>query len=258
MAIDIEQEVIELLETLEQDIPGWVNTAISYYVHPPAPHVGSTLEQVIMSQARNYGPSPRTGGQLHEVTLEQATVLANLIRKYAPASKPDSFATEEEWEACIIAGLAGESCCDPNAINPNWQDAVPGETPAQAFGHMDIGEAQFDGSTLTPNDEIFADLKGLSQDEIKAKALDPDWATAHYITFVARLFSTTKAEVVQEPSILHYVPEGDIRVLTYEAYNAGVRGSKLIAEGKGLQGDWSYGQNWNNRTASYYTAIKPT
>ena len=149
-----------------EEVMGWLETVVSAVeIHPVAklgPTVEDTLTSIIVSQARNYGPSLVTGGHLHAVTKEQAVAVAQAIALYAPIHNVDPY--------LILAGLEGESRCDPYALNPNFQDGKPGETVTQRWMHTDVGAGQFDGSTLSQQDGIFSDLKGLSIDEMEAKS----------------------------------------------------------------------------------------
>jgi hypothetical protein len=237
---------------IETDLVGWIQTLESFVESHPAPVAGltelETMTNIIVSQARSYGPSLTTGGHLSAVTQEQAQQIAGLILKWVAVYKLDP--------ALVVAGLSGESRCDPNAMNPNYQDAQPGEDANAAFHHCDIGIAQFDGATLVQATGIFADLAGLSYAEIKAKALDPDWAIEHFCAFVAKLFADTEKEVANDPALLTEVPAGDIRILATEAYNAGPTGAAHIAHTNGTAGNWSYGSGWINRYTTYAMVMK--
>jgi hypothetical protein len=218
---------------------GWIQTAISY-VHlalEGPPKVGATpsatLTNIIMAQAANFGPSPKTGGHLHAVVIGQATTMTNSIMHWAPiyGLKP----------AFVVAGLSGESRCDNFAINPNFQDAKPNETPFEQFMHTDIGAGQFDGSTLWEADGIFADLKGMTYQQMMAKAYEIDWTIQHFCAFVSKLIADTTAEVHANPKLLDNVRNGSLDTFAMEAYNAGETGAyKIDIAG----GDMSYGERW--------------
>jgi hypothetical protein len=256
MSFNVEQELQWIIEwSKEKDVvlDEWVESALSAInlslEDPPKPGLDKleTLTNIILSQAAEFGPSPRTGGILHKVDVETAKVVAAGVIEAA-----SSYGLSE---AFLLAGLSGESRCDPLAINPNNQDAVAGESPAAAFRHMDIGIAQFDGATLLQRSGIFLELKLLDQDQIKAKALDPTWAIGKFGAFVKQLVVETKLETEADPSLLQHVPDGDINILTTEAYNAGAHGAALIAKHAGLAGDWSYGQNWVKRAKEYQALL---
>lgn len=202
----------------------------------------ATLTSIILSETRAFGPSPRTGGVIHQINDGTAKQIAELIVKHAP-----------EYglaPSLIAAGLCGESRFDPTALNPNWQDRTkPQETEFEEFMHTDIGLCQFDGATLFDDPEF----KGATLAQVRAKAYDPNWSVPAFCAFVAKLVTDTKAEVAAEQTLLDNVPNHDIMVLTTEAYNAGLHGAAHHAHAKG---DFSYGQRWVANAAKYEALLK--
>ena len=70
------------IEIVDQ-VNGWLKTAMSAIFHPTA-KPGNNLQQIIMSETRDFGPSVLTGGQLHKINSATATLVANEIIATAP------------------------------------------------------------------------------------------------------------------------------------------------------------------------------
>jgi len=165
----------------------------------------------LLKQERgSFGPSPRTGGVAHRLTDADAATVAELIEQYALAPLDP---------AMMCAWFRGESYFDPGAINPNNQDAKPGETPEEAFLHTDLGIGQFDGK------ELLGMLPGLSWQDAESKAFDPFWAIPQFARMATGLL--TWAEDVDNHLRVAGVtpPYGIAQVLAFEAYNAGRTGA---------------------------------
>lgn len=228
----------------------WLKTFVSLVQPHPAPKeievnnapdIVATLTSIILSETREFGPSPKTGGHLHQIDAATAKHVATLIATHAPQHGLEP--------AFVAAGLCGESRFDPNAINPNWQDAKPGENATDAFLHTDLGIGQFDGATIYN----YPEMKGLSIAAIQAKACDPEWAIPAFCTFVKKLLDNTAIEVSADPSLLANTANRDERILATEAYNAGLHGAAHIAH---QRGDMSYGERWVQRYLSYDALLK--
>ena len=215
---------------------------VSLVNSPPPPKPGASLAEIILSNTREYGPNPRTGGLIHRIDAAEAKVLEDIIKSEAPKYNLDPV--------LVIAGLCGESMFDPHAENPNYQDAKPNETPQQAFEHDDIGIAQLDGSLLEDEHE-FPELKGMSFEQMKAKAFDPAWAIPKFCQHVRWMYDNMAKYVADDPSLLCDANDHDIDVLTLTAYNAGLTGARHRAH---TGGNFNYGKNWKKRYVDY-TAI---
>ena len=105
------------------------------------PTMQQKLEALIEHENGAFGPSPTTGGFIHAIDATARAQIARLIIEYA---KPEAGLPV----SLFAAWIRGESRFDSAAENPNRQKAVPGETPAQAFLHADLGIAQYDGTEL--------------------------------------------------------------------------------------------------------------
>lgn len=207
----------------------------------PVVNLVASVKAIILSETREFGPSPHTGGHLHKLTDAKAQKVAELIVSSGPQYKLEP--------AFVAAGLCGESRFDPDAINPNWQDATKGEVAHAAFLHTDLGLAQFDAATLASEPEF----KGLSDEAIRAKAMDPEWAVPAFCKFVRALLDATQKEVAADPSLLVNVPDHDVRILATTAYNAGLHGAAHLAH---THGDFSYGVRWMSNYNKYSTLLK--
>jgi hypothetical protein len=274
MAIALLSEIEAVVKNLnETELEGWVASLVSYIDHPPLPKTGS-LQSIILAEARNYGPSPTTGGHLTKCSLADSLTISSGILKWAP-----QYGLDPAW---VAAGMAGESCFCITAENPNNQDAKPNETPLQAFMHWDGGLGQFDGNTVISSLGIFADLAPIwgpggksswSNDlgaiyETKAKIFDPEWSVQHFCAFLKSLKDATNEEVYLSQQngddILKGVYNQDIDILTAEAYNAGFTGARLISQKTAPgastamppSGSWSYGINWKNRYTAYKAILQ--
>lgn len=191
------------------------------------------LVNYIMSQTLNYGPSLKTGGYIRKIEESTAADIASYIRKYAPQYKFGKC----NGIAVITAGMAGESRFDPLATCPNNQVAKPNETEHERLLHTDCGLAQFDYATL---------VNEFANDAAFLKAVyDPNWATSRMCEFVQSLFVDVNNRVAAELSILNGVPGHDIRVLTFQAYNAGAHGACSMA--RDPNSVWTYGMAWLHR-----------
>ena len=211
---------------------GWAQSFVSWLTSPPLPSPGSTLADIIMSETRDYGPSPITGGHLSKIDRSTAELIASLIL--------DECSSADEDPAFIAAGICGESAFDPKAIDPNNQDAKPNETPHDKFLHTDFGIGQFDGYILAAEPS----LKSLTDEQIQAKAEDITWAIPHFVTLVSQNRKDVMAAIKQDPSILNKVPNKDPEVLIAQAYNSGLRGALESVT-------FPYGQRWVNRAYQY-------
>lgn len=220
---------------------GWLQSVVSAVSPHPSPKVTvnssiTTLKSIILSETRTFGPSPRTGGTIHTVNALTAETVANLI-----INKSKEFDLDP---ALIAAGICGESLFDPTAINPNHQDAKPGETAHEAFLHTDLGLCQFDAATLIGSPEF----AGKNDAAIKTQAMDPNWSVPAFCKFVEKLIHDAKSEVGLEPSLLDNVPDHNFLIFALEAYNAGEHGAMHIAHAKG---SFSYGQHWVDKYKAY-------
>jgi hypothetical protein len=214
----------------------WIlTTSVKLYMGAPVVPAKATLVDIIMSQTMNYSSST-TGGHLCKISLDTAIKVAAVIEATAPKyglTVP-----------LVAAGIRGESDFDPAAVDPNNQDAKPGETPDQAILHTDIGIGQFDGATLVAKPEF----KGCTLCQIEAKAYDMNWAIPAYCAFVEGLIAATKSEVALYPDLLVNTPNHDYMVLALQAYNSGVHGAAEMARAKG---SFSYGLAWLQRSGQY-------
>jgi hypothetical protein len=221
-------------------LAGWVKTAVSFITAPPLPSPGSTLADIIMSETRDYGPSPVTGGHLKKIDRSTAEIVADLILKEAYKAG--------ESAAFIAAGICGESCFDPTAIDPNNQDGKPGETDHQKFLHTDFGIGQFDGNILVAEPE----LKGLSDADIQAKAEDITWAIPHFCAIVAGNRKAVMYAVEKAPDLLDNIPNRDPEIIIAQAYNSGLSGALYQAKNNGK---FTYGIKWVQKAAEYHQIL---
>jgi hypothetical protein len=202
----------------------WIVTAYNAVIAPVLTAAAKTAPDPLLAyiEAQNYaiGPMPGTGGIIHRIAPAVATQVVADIRKGAGGDLTAALATA--WIQC-------ESRFDPQAIDPNDQDATPGETPAQAAQHADIGIGQFDMSTL----EAMPEFVGQSVAAIEAKAEDPDWGVAAFCTFASGLLAAAKASCKADPTILNLVPDRDYRVVGIQAYNSGPTGALAMARSGG-------------------------
>jgi len=225
-----------------KDVPVEKPTPAVHVANPtPAVNQVATLVSIIMSVTRDFGPSLKTGGQIRKVNAAQAETIAQLILAEAKTSGIDA--------AMLAAGIAGESCFDPTAVNPNNQDAKKGESAHEAFLHKDIGLCQFDAATIIARPE----MHGLTDEQVEAKALEPQWAVPAFAQFVHTLLADTEKEVAADATILTHVPNKDPRVLATLAYNHGLHGALNIAR---ENGDFAYGVSWMARYTQYAALLK--
>jgi hypothetical protein len=207
---------------------------------PAKPDVLATLTQLILSQTESLGPMPGTGGVIHTVSATTAATIASLIVEDAQL-----FGIKVSLVASLIRG---ESDFDPAAIDPNDQDAKPGETAAQAVAHTDFGIEQEDGATAI-GDPQFA---GFSLSAIEAKLLDPVYGVRYVVQTLADNINFAQAAFVADPSLAKKVPNGDPTVLACEAYNAGQTGALHIAHTAGaVASAWAYGLGVVTRAATW-------
>jgi hypothetical protein len=193
----------------------------------------ATAKSIILANTRKFGPSPITGGTIHIVDDATAQLIAELVVQYAPEYGHSI--------AFILAGLDGESLFDPKAINPNFQDGKKGESADATFMHTDLGEGQFDGSTLKGDPKKYPEFVGLTDEEIEAKAMDPRWAVPAFCSFVRDLRVNTLKELANEPTLLDNVPNHDWLILATTAYNSGLQGAMHLAH---TAGSFAYGVRW--------------
>lgn len=236
------------IEIVDQ-VNGWLKTAMSAIFHPTA-KPGNNLQQIIMSETRDFGPSVLTGGQLHKINSATATLVANEIIATAPVVQQVLKGSVTQAIAFLAAGICGESRFDPCAINPNLNKYFRGESIQEAFWRHDLGIAQFSARVLCSDPS----MKGLTNSEIQLKAEDIKFAIPHFAALVAKLITDTKAETDADPGILKNVPINAYLILATEAYNTGFTGAKnLTALAKG---NWTYGSNWLSKTADYIKILQ--
>ncbi len=206
-------EILALLASLPATIAAWLSRAPA--PTKPLADPAATLVAYLESQSISIGPMLRTGGVIHALTPSTATADAAAILKYAA-----QYALKV---SLVTSYVEQESRGDVRAIDPNDQDAKPGETPAQAFAHADLGIAQLDGATL----EAMPEFEGATIPAIEAKAYDSDWAINQLCRIVAANQRELIADFVADPSLVKAIPNGDVRIAYANAYNAGVRGTTL-------------------------------
>jgi hypothetical protein len=197
------------------------------------------LVRLVLSSNFAIGPMPVTGGTIPAIDAPTAALVSLLLRAGAKKRGADL--------ALLAAWACQESRFAPTAFNPNHQDAKPGETAAEAFGHADIGFAQFDGSTLLGMPQF----AGKSIDEIKATAEDPNWSVPTFCDYTADLLAWGRAACGGDASLLAGCG-GDPRRLSIEAYNVGRTGAKSIAQSGAYDASrWAYANAILARAAAY-------
>ena len=116
------------------------STILTFLLRQPAPTATSPgtpqtrAVQLILSVTESIGPMLGTGGVIHAVSAATAPTLVTYI--FASASK-NRIAV-----SMLMSTLRGESDFDPNALDPNDENVVPGETADQLLQNDDVGEAQ--------------------------------------------------------------------------------------------------------------------
>jgi hypothetical protein len=195
----------------------------------PAPDKITVLAQLIESRTIAIGPLPTTGGVIHQVTKSQAVALAGIIVK--------SAAQNRVRLSQLQSLLDGESRDDAKAINPNRQDAKPGETAAQALDHEDVGIEQEDVTTAK-GDPQFAKL---TDSQIIDKLLDPLYGVDFAASILRNNLERARKDFAANPALAKLVPNGDPDILGFEAYNTGYEGAMAIALRDGVKGNWKYG-----------------
>ncbi len=201
------------------------------------------LAALILRENVPFGPSPVTGGHAGAITAATAATLASFMR---------CSATKYGVDVAAVASIArGEGDNDPNAIDPNNQDAKPGETPTQALEHEDVGIEQEDVRTAE-GDPQFA---GKTPQQIVPILADP----AYGIDFIAKTHAANLAwargEFKSAAMLPTSVPNGDVRILAYQAYNSGQSGALAIAIKNGRAGNWAYGLSMAPREDRYRAAL---
>lgn len=193
------------------------------------PQSSDPLVALILANTIAIGPMPRTHGVVHRVSLNDAILVAGLIRQYAKA-----FVVRV---SLVWALINQESRADANAIDPNAQLDKPGETADQKAEHSDLGIEQEDVSTAEGDPEF----KGLTLAQIEMRLLSPDYGVRFVCATLSRNISRARQAFADDPSLKNKVPNGDPEVLGVTAYNAGFTGALRIAHTSGLGGNWSYG-----------------
>lgn len=179
------------------------------------------LTALIIQENAPFGPSPKTGGKINKISAATAQQVAQLL---IAACTAETFSVP-----LAAAWIRGESRFDPNALNPNLQDAKhPNETPEEVFHHTDVGIGQIDGNSLAGL------LPGLTWEQQRDKALDPTWAVPMAVKLMVGLFEWAK----EQDAFLHRVGISpnyglDYLLLCCEAYNVGKSGA-LARVVKGL------------------------
>jgi soluble lytic murein transglycosylase-like protein len=166
-----------------------------------------TLEDIITSESLNIGPLPKTGGVIHQLNASQVLQVAALIRA---ASKKYGV------PLAILAGwLCVESRFDPHAVNPNNQNAKPGDDAYAIYKRTDYGIAQVDGRYMSDW------FKGMAYtwQQMSERAMDPVWAVDAFGSRAADLLKQYQGNNID----------------AFEAYNVGSAGeTEMIKEGEPL------------------------
>lgn len=223
------------------DALGWVrDTFAGLFSSSPA----DPLVALILSENHAAGPFLTTGGVIHRDTPEEAVQVAKFLREYAPA-----FNVRLSLTASVARG---EGDFDPSAIDPNNQDAKPGETPEEALLHEDVGEEQEDVSTAE-GDPAF---KGLTLEQIIRELMNPDYGAKFICSVTAANIEWARQQFAADPSLLSIVPFGDPEVLGVQAYNLGKNGALKYARAGG--GDWKYALSMLTRAKGWAWLDDPT
>jgi hypothetical protein len=206
------------LASLPATILTWLTRPAPPVVPAPSPTPApidmlAVLTQYVESQQITAGPFPGTGGTLVANTPAQSAAVASaaiaLAAKYGIKL------------SMLISYVMQESKGSVLAIDPNDSDAVPGETPSQAFAHTDIGIAQLDGATLLGMPEFANSTIA----EIEAKAYDPAWSLDQMCQIIASNTSQMTNAFAVDASLAKAVPGGDIRIAIANCYNSGYTGT---------------------------------
>jgi hypothetical protein len=108
------------------------------------PPEGSSLVDIIMHTTRDFH-SEKTGGSLHKISLGTAHIVAGYIMNYADKPFGVGGVLYKVHYPYIAAAIAGESCFDPFATNPNNQNGKPGDSQMVIDGRTDYGLGQING-----------------------------------------------------------------------------------------------------------------
>jgi hypothetical protein len=173
-----------------------------------------------------------SGAVIHLVTSAQAAHIDALISEYGTlfVNRP-----------MLAAWICGESLFDAQAINPNNQEA---EKKPNVFERTDYGLVQIDGLYMSGH----PGMAGLTQDEMIAKALDPEWAIKDLVATAEGLLAWSLT--LSKEQLRDYAP----RVVAFNAYNEGREGTlDAIARGDALL----YGKNLAARVDQFAALLKP-
>jgi hypothetical protein len=159
-----------------------------------------------------------SGSQIGVIDAQEATLIAGCIQAMAGTYPLATVAILAAW-------IAGESLFDPRAINPNNQEAKPGESAQDIFFRTDYGLVQVDGRYMSSHNQ----MQGLTQEQMLEKVYDPAWAVEDLAITATKLL--TWSRTLTPKACGPYLP----LVVGFNAYNKGQEGTlKLIAEGEPL------------------------
>jgi hypothetical protein len=220
-------------------VDGLALSVITWYRQTPAPVAPakdnlSSLIALMKSQEMDEGPMPGTGGVIHvdsdAMTAEVAALIIKFSGKYMLG-----LPTLRERIALMAAWIRAESDFDPTAIDPNDENLPKNPTAIDVLNNLDLGIAQFSWRTLV----ALPDFKGMSVDQIKTQALDPEWAIEAMFEFCDNLLRQARAAVLDDPKLLLRIPNSDPLYLGVQFYNQGPTSTLSMTRGSGVA-NWKY------------------
>jgi hypothetical protein len=214
----------------------WLHSQVRAAAAPPET---DPVTKIILRDNSAGGPFGRTGGQVFKNTPEQCAQIAELLKAHAPGEGiPIELA---------LAWLWCESRLSILSVNPNNQDAQPNETPDQAFNHLDLSIAQFDGSTV----RSWPEFVGKTRDEIKAKLFDPAYVIPVWTQYAGDSMAWGRMCTTQPTLPALNLPDNGAVALSILSYNAGRSGALAIARQPYDAGRWRYALTILNKAAQY-------